>query len=191
MKTTIKWIIYSLLIVPHIICFYCSSHRTVIMTDIERWKHFRPHLKDTTDLYALMYLLIFQPSFRNQFYLRMGNVRIILKIFLHEVPCTVVETQDIGEGFVFMHAMGTSVNGLSRIGRNCTLYHNVLIGVGNNLKQAPIIGDNVTIGYGAIIIGNVKIGNNVKIGAGTVVTHDIPDNTTVVGPKPRLLCHIP
>lgn len=189
MKNNLKWIIYSLLILPHIICFYCSVHRSVIEKDIERWKHFRPHLKNTKILSALMYLLIFEASFRNQFYLRIGNVRIILKILLHEVPCSVIETRNIGEGFVFMHGMGTSVNSLSRIGCNCTLYHNVLIGVGNDLKQAPIIGDNVTIGYGAIIIGNVRIGNNVKIGAGTVVTRDIPDKTTVVGPKPRLICH--
>lgn len=43
------------------------------------------------------------------------------------------------------------------------------------------------IGTGAIVIGKVEIGNNVKIGAGCIVTTDIPDNTTVVMEKPRVL----
>ena len=37
------------------------------------------------------------------------------------------------------------------------------------------------------MIGKVEIGNNVKIGAGCIVTTDIPDNTTVVMEKPRVL----
>ena len=50
---------------------------------------------------------------------------------------------------------------------------------------APVIGDNVYIGAGAKIIGGVRIGNNVRIGAGCVVVEDVPDNCTVVMPKPR------
>lgn len=50
-----------------------------------------------------------------------------------------------------------------------------------------MIGGNVIIGAGANIIGDVKIGNNVRIGAGAVVTFDVPDNSTVVGQKARIL----
>lgn len=189
MKDTMKWLLYSPLIILHICCFYCSSNKMIIKADIDRWKLFRPHLQERSTLYALMYLLIFQPSFRNQYYLRMGTVRALLKLLLHEVPCSVLETRDIGGGFVLMHGMGTSINGLSRIGSNCTIYHNVLIGVGKDLHHAPIIGDDVTIGYGAILLGDIRIGNRVRIGAGTVVTQDIPDDTTVVGQKPRMICH--
>ena len=50
-----------------------------------------------------------------------------------------------------------------------------------------MVGDNVYIGTGAKPIGNIKIGNNVKIGANCVVFMDVPDNCTVVLPKPRVI----
>ena len=71
------------------------------------------------------------------------------------------------------------------IGKNVTIFHQVTIGEGNG--GAPTIGDNVYIGAGAKIIGGITIGNNVKIGANCVVFMDIPDNCTVVSPKPRII----
>ena len=71
------------------------------------------------------------------------------------------------------------------IGKNCTIFHQVTIGEGKG--GAPRIGDNCYIGAGAKIIGNIAIGNNVKIGAGCVVFEDIPDNSTVVMQKPRII----
>lgn len=49
------------------------------------------------------------------------------------------------------------------------------------------IGDNVFIGADAIILPNVKIGSHVIIGAGSIVTHDIPDNSVVVGNPARVI----
>lgn len=80
---------------------------------------------------------------------------------------------------------GIIVSNDSIIGKKCQLYHQVTIGGGNG--GSPIIGDNVLIGAGAKIIGPIKIGNNVKIGAGCIVSVDIPDNATVVMPKPRII----
>ena len=40
---------------------------------------------------------------------------------------------------------------------------------------------NAWIGAGAIILPGVTIGENAIVGAGSVVTHDVPDNTVVVG----------
>lgn len=70
-------------------------------------------------------------------------------------------------------------------GENCTIYHQATITSWEG--KYPIIGDNVMIGAGAKIIGEVKIGNNVLIGAGCIVTQDVPDNTTVVMPHPRII----
>ena len=43
------------------------------------------------------------------------------------------------------------------------------------------IGDNVFIGADSVILPGVKIGNNVIIGANSTITHDIQDNSVVVG----------
>lgn len=49
------------------------------------------------------------------------------------------------------------------------------------------IGDNVFIGAGAKILKAVRIGNNCWIGANAVVVEDMPDNTTCVLQKPRII----
>lgn len=79
----------------------------------------------------------------------------------------------------------------AKIGKDCVIFQQVTIG-SNTLKDSkgfgsPELGDNVYIGAGAKIIGGVKIGNNVRIGANCVVTSDVPDNTTVVVEKPRVI----
>lgn len=86
--------------------------------------------------------------------------------------------------------LGHRLNGIviaagAHIGKNCYLSHQVTIG--RSRGGAPTIGDNVYIGPGAKIFGNIKVGNNVRIGANCVVFEDIPDNATVVLPKPRII----
>ncbi len=70
------------------------------------------------------------------------------------------------------------------IGSNITIYQQVTIANGGGK-----IGNNVLIGAGAKILSGVNIGNNVKIGANCVVIEDVPDDTTVVLPKPRIIYH--
>ena len=86
----------------------------------------------------------------------------------------------------FPHGLyGVIVSHNAHIGKNATIFHQVTIGEGNG--GAPTIGDNCYIGAGAKIVGKIHIGNNVKIGANCVVFEDIPDNSTVVLPKPRII----
>jgi serine O-acetyltransferase len=76
----------------------------------------------------------------------------------------------------------------AHIGKNVRICQQVTIG--NDFKEVshvPIIGDNVEIYPGAKIIGNISIGNNVKIGANAVVSFDVPDNSTVIVEKPRVI----
>lgn len=80
---------------------------------------------------------------------------------------------------------GIIVSDEAIIGSNCTIFHQVTIG--NGVDGAPSIGNNVYIGAGAKITGKIKIGNNVKIGTNCVVVEDVPDNSTVVMNKPRVL----
>mgnify|MGYP002474981674 CR=1 FL=1 len=44
-------------------------------------------------------------------------------------------------------------------------------------------------GAGAKVLPGISIGNNVKVGANCVVIEDIPDNATVVLPRPRIIVH--
>lgn len=85
----------------------------------------------------------------------------------------------------FPHGLsGIFVSSGAVIGSGCTIFQQVTIG-SNTLKDskgygAPQIGNNVYIGAGAKIIGDVHIGDNSRIGANAVVTHNVPDNSTVV-----------
>lgn len=86
----------------------------------------------------------------------------------------------------FPHGLyGIIVSHNAVIGKNCTILHQVTIGDVHG--GAPVIGDNCMIGAGAKLIGGIKIGNNVKIGAGCVVADDVPDNSTVVMQKARII----
>lgn len=91
--------------------------------------------------------------------------------------------------------------------------HCWLIEIGNNVTMAPRvhvlchdastkqfigytktggvkIGNNVFVGADTVILPGVTIGNNVIIGAHSTVTHDIPDNSVVVGSPAKIMCSL-
>lgn len=70
----------------------------------------------------------------------------------------------------------------AKIGSNLTIYQHVTISHGD-----VIIGDNVMLGAGAVVLPNVTTGNNVKVEINCVVVENIPDDSTVVLPKPRII----
>lgn len=77
------------------------------------------------------------------------------------------------------------------IGHDVTIGENVVICQQVTIMHggACTIGDNVMIGAGAKILGHVRIGNNCRIGANCVVVEDMPDNSTCVLQKPRIIMH--
>ncbi len=54
-------------------------------------------------------------------------------------------------------------------------------------KHKTVIGENTFIGSDTMLVAPLNIGANAKTGAGAVVTHDVPDNTVVVGVPARPL----
>ena len=82
---------------------------------------------------------------------------------------------------------GVIINGNAKIGENCTIHPDVVIGHKSRGGGAPVIGDNVQIFSGARIIGDITIGNNVIIAPNAVVINSIPDNTTVGGIPAKVL----
>ena len=92
------------------------------------------------------------------------------------------------EGLSIMHRGTILVNGFARIGKNCRINVDVVIGTKLGFAdKAPQLGDNCFIGPGAKIFGDIKIGNNVAIGANAVVTKDIPDNVAVAGVPAKII----
>ena len=69
----------------------------------------------------------------------------------------------------------------TRIGRNCIIYQQVTIASGCT------IGDDCFFGAGAKMISGCSVGDRVKVGANAVVIEDIPSDSTVVLPKPRII----
>ena len=69
-----------------------------------------------------------------------------------------------------------------KVGAHCTIYHQVTIAGGN-----VVIGDHVELGAGAKILPNVTIGNYCHVGANAVVVEDMPNYSTCVMQKPRII----
>eukprot|EP00607_Mallomonas_marina_P000598 CAMPEP_0182428692 /NCGR_PEP_ID=MMETSP1167-20130531/23212_1 /TAXON_ID=2988 /ORGANISM="Mallomonas Sp, Strain CCMP3275" /LENGTH=285 /DNA_ID=CAMNT_0024611725 /DNA_START=66 /DNA_END=923 /DNA_ORIENTATION=- len=95
---------------------------------------------------------------------------------------------NIGRAFYIDHGTGVVIGETARIGKNCSILHNVTLGStgkGKCVDRHPKIGDDVLIGCNASILGNIAIGDNCKIGAGSIVIKPIPAHTTAVGNPAR------
>ena len=86
---------------------------------------------------------------------------------------------------------GTRVGHFTYLG-DATLGANVNIGAGtitcnyDGVKKNPtIIGDGAFIGCDSMLVAPLTIGARAVTGAGAVVTHDVPDDTLVVGMPAR------
>lgn len=121
-----------------------------------------------------------EPSFRNVFYHRIGEVGKLMNIFFPGVKTLFIFDEcKIEGGLLITHGTSTYVNDES-IGKNCTINQNVTIGVSKGGKK-PIIGNNVTIRTGAIVVGGITIEDNALIAAGSVVIRDVPAKCMVAG----------
>jgi serine O-acetyltransferase len=109
-----------------------------------------------------------------------------LVVLIHKVDISAAT--EIGPGFHISHAANIFI-GARKIGRNCTVTHNVTIGhdfepSGNDYST---IGDDVWIGTGAVVAGDITIGDGVAISAGSIVTRSIPDKCLVAGNPARVV----
>jgi serine O-acetyltransferase len=98
---------------------------------------------------------------------------------------------DIDEGFVVLSPSGAAMYG--KVGKNLTVMP--CSGIGGELGRRedigggpglPVLGDDVVLESHTGVLGPVRIGNRVRVTAGTLVTQDVPDDTVVEGPPPRL-----
>ncbi len=89
----------------------------------------------------------------------------------------------IGKRLFIDHGMGIVIGETTKIGNDCTIYHQVTLGgTGKDKeKRHPTLGNHVMVGAGAKILGPIYIHDHAKIGAGAVVLKEVEKGETVVG----------
>lgn len=70
----------------------------------------------------------------------------------------------------------------AQVGSGCIIYHQVTIAGGG-----VVIGDRTELGAGAKVLPNVHIGSYCHVGANAVAVRDMPDYSTCVMQKPRII----
>ena len=92
-----------------------------------------------------------------------------------------INPNSVGKGLTIWHWGAIVINGKARLGDNCTLNPNIVIGHKRKGEGAPQIGNNVFIGSGARVIGDIVIGDDVYIAPNSMVIRDIPNHSMVAG----------
>jgi len=185
MKKLILYL-FSIRLIPHLICFTLSANKEIIIEDIKRWC-FLLKKGETNNFWDLIVIFIdimtIYKEYRNLFYYRIKISNSILypllKLLCRPLSSLYLHTKHIGPGLFIEHGFSTIV-AANIIGRNCNINQQVTIGYSND-TDCPIIGNNVIVSAGAKVIGKVTIGDNSKIGANAVVVKNVPSNCTVVG----------
>lgn len=174
----------------HILFFY--KHIGVCKEDVRVAMNLRGW--DCNVFCGFIYLLVFDKTYRNLFYFRIGKAKYLMWYWLKPHPCfTLATDMKVSPGFLCIHPFSTIINA-DYIGTNFSVKHSVTVGRrmssctnGDKGRNRPIFGNNVTIHCNAVIIGGITIGDNVEIGAGTVLTKSVPSNCTIVGNPAMIL----
>ena len=83
--------------------------------------------------------------------------------------------------------LGTVIHARAVIGNRVEIGPGVVIGGRSEIREVPVIDDDVQIGVGAKVLGPVHVGRGAIIGANAVVLHDVPPGAVVGGIPARLL----
>ena len=101
----------------------------------------------------------------------------------------------IGERFFIDHGTGVVIGETAVIGNNVKIYQGVTLGALSpakgqelrDIKRHPTIEDDVTIYAEATILGDIVIGKGSTISGNSWVNKPVPEQTTVIMPKPESL----
>ncbi|MGE4548246.1 MAG: serine O-acetyltransferase EpsC [Intestinibacillus sp.] len=164
-----------------------------LLTDARLIRDRDPAARSTIEVFLLY------PGFHALIYHRMAHflylhkrfflARLISQTARHLTGIEIHPGAKIGRGLFIDHGMGIVIGETAEIGDYCTIYHGVTLGgTGKDAgKRHPTIGDNVLISTGAKVLGPFKVGSNSRIGANAVVLQEVPENSTVVGIKARVV----
>ena len=182
-RTLLRWL-KRLAATPPALFYLTARNREKVDGDLTRWcaqvygNEYSPSLK------TLVRLLSQYPEFRNLFYHRIPDARLV-SLFCPPYDTLFLHCNDIGPGLFIQHGFATIVNAKS-VGANCWINQQVTVGHAGKDRN-PTIGNNVAIRSGAKILGLVTVGDNAIIGANAVVVKDVPPNCTVVGVPARII----
>ena len=174
--------------IPLLVMVVFSRNKNLIFSDVERWCKVKLNCIYLTKWQYFKYLLYFIISFlefRSIIYYRIGFRSNFFKFLLLPMPNLYIQTKEIGGGLFIQHGFSTII-AAKKIGNNCWINQQVTIGF-SNVKDCPVIGNNVTIYAGAKVMGGIIIGDNSIVGCNAVIVKDVPPNCTVVGVPGRII----
>lgn len=116
---------------------------------------------------------------------RLG-LRVVNNLFMMVTQIRIDPEAEIGPGLLIPHIGAIRVDGNTKIGADCIIFHMCTIGVGPRSGGATI-GDHVFIGCNSSIIGEVTIGDRATISANSLVIGNVPAGTTALGVPARIL----
>ena len=90
-----------------------------------------------------------------------------------------------GYGLLIAHGGPMVINGTTRMGDNCNLYH--IVNIGSAYDKAAELGNEVYVGPHTCLVENVKIGDGVTIGTGSIVIRDADAGMTIAGNPARVI----
>lgn len=97
-----------------------------------------------------------------------------------------IKPNTVGPGLLILHIGGIHINAI-KMGKNCIITEDVVVGQKGSMDNRAIIGDNVELTLGSKIIGKIVIGNNVIVAPNSVVVKDVPDNAVVSGIPAKII----
>lgn len=120
-----------------------------------------------------------------EYYLNTGKrIRYLLSrtvLVRQRIRCGLnIRINSCGKGLHILHISSVITNG--DIGRNFTVFPNVLIGAGRGGE--PIIKDNVTVYTGATVIGKIVLECGITVGANALVNKSCEQSNVVLGGVP-------
>jgi serine O-acetyltransferase len=134
-------------------------------------------------LYRISHLLYEQPPSRIRLVFLFLVNRIKKWLVFYPFHIDLPDSSHIGPGLRLPHPHGIILSGHSTLGPNCTLFHNVTLGVNEHRDptHAPTLGENVYVGVNACLIGGINVGDGTTIGANSTLTTSAAPHSVVVG----------
>ncbi|MFA5132721.1 MAG: serine acetyltransferase [Candidatus Paceibacterota bacterium] len=152
----------------------------LVLSDLERYKDSYKARGSKFSKKAYLESFVFKPGFQAVLLYRVSHF--LYKVGMNYAAWAVSRINQIltsaeiefnaefGPGLFIAHPSGIVVGRGSKVGKNCTMFQQVTLGVRSwEDMRYPAIGDGAVLFSGSKVLGGIRIGNNVTVGANAVV----------------------